>query len=716
MAELNIVDLIEKNDSNDELINKCNNKLFEKITQQFTNNEHKIFVASFYCYLNYNSTTDFVIDLDKIWKWIGYYSKDNARKFLERVFKKNIDYIIVEPEINSTKEGRGGHNIIKYMLSIRTFKSFCVKADTQKAHEILDCYLKLEDIIHETLQEENIKFKKILEDTENNMKIMKEESEREKELLKERVLLQQFQKNIPCVYYGVIDDKSDTNEKLIKFGNSNDLNSRVATHKKTYTNFRLINAFKVSNSLQIENAIKSHEILKNKRRKITVNDNNYTELLSIENMTYEDIDKIIKNIITDYEYNAENYVKVIIKNQELEQDIIKYVDENKKLLDKINIYEMKENYYNKVFIKNEELNIENMRLSNENRKLEERICELESNNRYFTPMVMRNDELEIENIMLKEKLDSFDKNINMKNECYVENNKLNEKIKELNDKITKLESNTYVPTPEEKKLKLKSAQIGINTASNIGYLLYAFESKPNTFKCGLLRPSELQNTLQILKTVDPSGEMRYTQNVSYVLSEKNATFLLTERLVKLAKDVYDGTIDDIILIYKIVAKIEEQLIDKNNSLDDILNIFSGKIERNEPVHNPETVIVHKAKRPIDMINPDTKQVVNTFESIEAAGRFLGLTTGTAVGIALRNKTKCKGYIFRYAGISHEDQFKDQPVIKVCCSTGERCYFNNIADAAKDCNISAPGLRQRILTDVHHGGHHWIFNKDATHYA
>ena len=59
---------------------------------------------------------------------------------------------------------------------------------------------------------------------------------------------------------------------------------------------------------------------------------------------------------------------------------------------------------------------------------------------------------------------------------------------------------------------------------------------------------------------------------------------------------------------------------------------------------------------------------------------------------------------------------DQPVIKICCSTGERTNFANIADAARDARISAPGIRNRILTKVHVDNFHWIFDKIATHYT
>ena len=131
-------------------------------------------------------------------------------------------------------------------------------------------------------------------------------------------------------------------------------------------------------------------------------------------------------------------------------------------------------------------------------------------------------------------------------------------------------------------------------------------------------------------------------------------------------------------------------------------------------NDPETPIIKKAKRSIDQISIETGVVIQTFDSIEAAGRIIG-RTGSAVGIALREKRACSGFLWRYSGISKEDQYAPQPVIKVCCSTGENTKFKNIADASRDSNISAPGLRSRILTNVHINGYHWIFDKTSTHY-
>jgi esterase/lipase len=137
------------------------------------------------------------------------------------------------------------------------------------------------------LENKNIEFTKELQQKEQELEQTKIKSEIEKKLLREKTLLQQFPKNVQCIYYGIIDNKSISGENLIKFGNSNNLQERVDTHKKTYNNFILCNVFKVSNKIQIENAVKNHLILKKKRRGIMINNKNYTELLAINDYTFD---------------------------------------------------------------------------------------------------------------------------------------------------------------------------------------------------------------------------------------------------------------------------------------------------------------------------------------------------------------------------------------------------------------------------------------------
>jgi hypothetical protein len=127
------------------------------------------------------------------------------------------------------------------------------------------------------------------------------------------------------------------NEQLIKYGNSNNLQQRVEQHKKIYTNFRLVNAFKVENKLHIENTIKNCEEIIPYKRVIEIKNVNYTELLCINNLSFDKLDAIIKNIITTIEYSPENYVKLLHENKELKTEIAILKEQNKKLKQKDNV-------------------------------------------------------------------------------------------------------------------------------------------------------------------------------------------------------------------------------------------------------------------------------------------------------------------------------------------------------------------------------------------
>ena len=93
-TSLNIVELIENNPIT-RLFGTYQNKLLTKIKNNFTDTEQKLFVTSFYCFLNYNPRSDFVIDLDNVWKWIGFSQKVKAKALLEKYFIINNDYKIL---------------------------------------------------------------------------------------------------------------------------------------------------------------------------------------------------------------------------------------------------------------------------------------------------------------------------------------------------------------------------------------------------------------------------------------------------------------------------------------------------------------------------------------------------------------------------------------------------------------------------------------------
>lgn len=319
-ASFDIVDLIENNPIT-KLSSTYQNKLLTKIKTKFTENEQQLFVASFYGFLKYDSKMDFVIDLDDVWKWVGFSNKAHSKHLLEKHFIMDKDYKLLTKASEQKFHVRGGHNKEIIMLNVSTFKRFCLKAGTTRADEIHDYYIKLEETLQEVVHEESTELKLQLETQleKTNMELQRSEKTREK--IREKTLLEQFGSNVQCVYYGLIDDVSDANEKLIKFGNSNNLKNRVLSHKETYTNFRLLNAFKVENKMQIENAIKEHPMFVERRRAITIKSKKYIELLNANELSFSVLDKTIKDIIVNTECNIVNYMKLIEENKRLKKQL-----------------------------------------------------------------------------------------------------------------------------------------------------------------------------------------------------------------------------------------------------------------------------------------------------------------------------------------------------------------------------------------------------------
>ena len=173
MENLNIAHLIEKN-SITRLTKDYENKLLMKIKKNFNENQQQLFVASFYCFLNYDKKNDFVIDFDNVWKWLGFTRKDSAKKLLEKFFIRDIDYTIALRQ-QAERKNEGGFNKETIMLNINTFKKFCLKADTKKADEVHDYYIKLEELLQETINEESTELKLQLSNKEEEKNKLEEE-------------------------------------------------------------------------------------------------------------------------------------------------------------------------------------------------------------------------------------------------------------------------------------------------------------------------------------------------------------------------------------------------------------------------------------------------------------------------------------------------------------------------------------------------------------
>jgi len=138
----------------------------------------------------------------------------------------------------------------------------------------------------------------------------------------EQVTIDQFPLNTECVYFGTIDN-TEGGEKFLKFGQTNDLQSRVYNHRGKFDNFILVTAFKVQNKIEIENLIKCHPKIKKQLRRLTLIDKVYKEIIAYDDakFTLDKLTHYIKEIIQSKQYSIDNFNALTKRNDDLELEL-----------------------------------------------------------------------------------------------------------------------------------------------------------------------------------------------------------------------------------------------------------------------------------------------------------------------------------------------------------------------------------------------------------
>jgi hypothetical protein len=315
---IDIVNLIESNP-----ITKFNgnyqSKLVEKVKNNFSNYEQQMFLSSFYCYLKYDSKTDFVIDLDNVWNWVGFNQKVKAKILLENHFISNKDYKkLLSPTGKQSTHVKGGHNKEIFMLNVETFKKFCLKAGTKKADEIHDYFIKLENIMFEITKEESEELKQQLQQLEDKKNHEYQINlARQKILEREKVLLKEYAQSGAIVY--IIKVKSyDNGQYIVKIGHSTKgIQSRYNEHKNKYEECLLMDCFFVDKSKDFESFIHNHENIRLNKVTNLIGHENENELFLIgKELTYQMILNVIDNNIKNYNLCVNELVK--------ENELLKY--------------------------------------------------------------------------------------------------------------------------------------------------------------------------------------------------------------------------------------------------------------------------------------------------------------------------------------------------------------------------------------------------------
>jgi len=329
MQSLNIVHLIESNPIT-KLTNVYNNKFLTKIQENFSEMEQQLFVASCYCYLNYNQTADFVIDLDNIWKWLGFSTKQNAKTLLEKFFKIDIDYknllMLAHKQDSGEEKKHGGHNKETIMLTVKTFKLYCIKAETKKAKEIHEYFIKLEEILQQIIQEESNELKLQLEDAKKEIIHLEDKKtqeyniklEKQKILEREKILLKEYA-TAGAIFYVIKVKTFENGRYIVKVGESRKgVLDRYKEHKTKYEECLLLDCFTVNKSKDFETFIKEHDLIRGSKVNDLPSHETEMELFLIgKNLSYQSLLNIINNNIKYFNNNDTNKLELEIEQLKL---------------------------------------------------------------------------------------------------------------------------------------------------------------------------------------------------------------------------------------------------------------------------------------------------------------------------------------------------------------------------------------------------------------
>lgn len=129
-TSINFSDLVKS--SNTTLSLDIQDRLIEQLNTNFTEDEQRWY----HMYMNYHPTDDYPINLEHVFKMIGFSNKGNAMKTIKNNFIQGEDYkkllFRMEKQVRNGRDlGGSGLNQETIMLNVDTFKNLCMLAKTE---------------------------------------------------------------------------------------------------------------------------------------------------------------------------------------------------------------------------------------------------------------------------------------------------------------------------------------------------------------------------------------------------------------------------------------------------------------------------------------------------------------------------------------------------------------------------------------------------------
>lgn len=322
---INFKDLVKN--ANTTLSLNLENKMINLLNEEFTEDEQKWYIANLYIYMNYHPTNDYPINLEHVYKMIGFANKGNAKRTLEKNFIQNEDYKIT---ILPSEKGQIAREEI--VLNVDTFKNLCMLAKTNNGKKIRKYYVKLENIYNKIIKEEIENQKQLLLEKETQLLEKDEEKKRQVEM----TLRDSFDKR--SVVYLI---KISMNDEIIyKFGYTDDIITRLRTHKNQISeDIELVYCIESKDNKLLEKMLIDYLEQYNFRIKRTINYKQQTELFKVNDI------EMVKNKLKELNKDVENDKLLIMT---LKNKIIDLENENIELKKKISNDEYINHLKNKI--------------------------------------------------------------------------------------------------------------------------------------------------------------------------------------------------------------------------------------------------------------------------------------------------------------------------------------------------------------------------------
>lgn len=285
-----------------------NDDFSKVLLQNFTTDEQKLFVQSFQAYLQYGTDDSaFVVDLDHVWEWLGFTRKDSCKKILHKYFQKDTHYIeriLLRNLAEQDSSHWGGNNRMKTVMTVNTFKKLCMKAATQRADDVCDYYIKMEQIMH------NYVHKRLHERSEHILQLQHQVSQHSNliELERHRALMDSYDGK--RVVYIMKVQSFDDGKFVIKIGESGDIKDRVEKLNSLFkTQVILLDTFACTRNYEFEQALhQTKGIFEYKYKEPINNTVKSTETFLMDSIRhYQKVKRIVQKLLYTYkEENTEN--------------------------------------------------------------------------------------------------------------------------------------------------------------------------------------------------------------------------------------------------------------------------------------------------------------------------------------------------------------------------------------------------------------------------